>query len=83
MSNRCSQELRFFFARPKCRPRISGTKKARIKGRAFINPATKYIVFSRVVRVHGKASKRRCSTPTASFDNADRGRAQLGLPFIN
>jgi len=45
----------------------------------YINPATKYVVFSRAVRVRGKASKRRCSTPTASFDNAVRGRAQHGL----
>jgi len=47
----------------------------------LVNPATKYVVFSQAVPVHSKASARRCSTPTASDDNADCGPAQLGLSF--
>jgi len=39
-------------------------------------------MFSRAVRVHGKAPERRCSTPTASSGNAVRGCAQRGLSFI-
>jgi hypothetical protein len=35
----------------------------------FINPATRFVVFSRGMPANSKASRRRCSTPTASFDN--------------
>jgi hypothetical protein len=48
-----------------------------------INPATKYVVFSRSVPACSKASKRRCSTPTASFDNAVCRQAHFGLSFKN
>ncbi|MES9860964.1 MAG: hypothetical protein ABW138_08950, partial [Candidatus Thiodiazotropha sp. 4PDIVS1] len=48
-----------------------------------INPATKYVVFSRSVPACGKASKRRSSTPTASFDNAVCRQAHFGLSFKN
>ncbi|MET0123795.1 MAG: hypothetical protein ABW124_22415 [Candidatus Thiodiazotropha sp. 6PLUC9] len=47
----------------------------------LINPATKYVVFSRSVPACGKASKRRCSTSTASFDNAVCRQAHFGLSF--
>jgi hypothetical protein len=49
----------------------------------YINPATKYVVFSRCVPAYSKASKRRCSTPTASFDNAVCRQAHSGLSFKN
>ena len=45
-------------------------------------PAIIYIVFSRRVLVRGKAAKRRCSTPTASFANAVRGPARGDLSLI-
>ena len=37
------------------------------------------MTLSRRVFAHGKASKRRCSTPTASFDNAVREQTHDGL----
>jgi len=39
-------------------------------------------VFSRRALVRGKAAKRRCSTPTASFANAVHGPAHDGLSLI-
>jgi len=39
-------------------------------------------VFSRRVLARGKAAKRRCSTPTASFANAVREPARDGLSLI-
>ncbi len=39
------------------------------------------MTLSRRVFAHGKASKRRCSTPTASFDNAVREQTHDGLPL--
>ncbi|MET0045355.1 MAG: hypothetical protein ABW100_17760, partial [Candidatus Thiodiazotropha sp. 6PLUC3] len=42
-----------------------------------------YVVFSRSVPACGKASKRRCSTPTASFDNAVCRQAHFGLSLKN
>ncbi|MES9859956.1 MAG: hypothetical protein ABW160_14905, partial [Candidatus Thiodiazotropha sp. 4PDIV1] len=50
---------------------------------ALINLATKHVVFSRSVPACGKASKRHCSTPTASFDNAVCRQAHFGLSFKN
>ncbi len=44
-----------------------------------INPATLYIVFSRGVPVRSKAAHRRCSHPTARWDNAVCGPARRGL----
>ncbi len=49
--------------------------------KGFINPATKYVVFSRNVPACSKASKRRCSIPTASFDNTVCRQAHFGLSF--
>jgi hypothetical protein len=41
-----------------------------IKIEGIINPATKSVVFSQCELAYNKASKRHCSTPTVSFDNA-------------
>jgi hypothetical protein len=55
------------------------------KGSVFIvdlpltNQAIDINTLSRRVFAHGKASKRRCSTPTASFDNAVRDQTHDGL----
>ena len=46
-----------------------------------VSLAPMYITFSRCVQSYSKASKGRCSTPTASFDNADCGTAHNGLSF--
>jgi hypothetical protein len=43
------------------------------------NQAIDINTLSRRVFTHGKASKRRCSTPTASFDNAFREQTHDGL----
>jgi hypothetical protein len=43
------------------------------------NQAIDINTLSRRVFAHGKASKRRCSTPTASFDNAVREQTRDGL----
>ena len=50
-----------------------------IKNMITINPATKYIVFSRPVSVLGKTSERRHSRSMASSDNAVRGQTQGDL----
>jgi hypothetical protein len=47
----------------------------------IINPATKYFTFSRSVPACNEASKCRCSTSTASFDNAVREQTHDGLSF--
>jgi hypothetical protein len=47
--------------------------------RRFTNQAIDIDTLSRCVFAHGKASKRRCSTPTASFDNSDREQTHNGL----
>jgi hypothetical protein len=47
----------------------------------LINPATQYVGFSCHVPACSEASKRRCSTPTVSFDNAACGRAHGSLTF--
>jgi hypothetical protein len=43
------------------------------------NQAIDINTHSRRVFAHGKASKRRCSTPTASFDNPVREQTQDSL----
>jgi hypothetical protein len=43
------------------------------------NQAIDMNTLSRRVLAHGKASKRRCSTPTASFDHTVREPTQDGL----
>ncbi|MES9939284.1 MAG: hypothetical protein ABW104_00100 [Candidatus Thiodiazotropha sp. 6PLUC2] len=50
-----------------------------IENCAFTNQAIDIDTLSRRVFAHGKASKRRCSTPTASFDNAVREQTHDGL----
>jgi hypothetical protein len=47
----------------------------------IINPVTQEIAFSRSVPACSKAAKRRCSLPTASFDNAVCRQAHCGLFF--
>ncbi|WP_456380905.1 hypothetical protein, partial [Thiolapillus sp.] len=49
--------------------------------RRVINLATKNVVFSRSHRRFGKASERRCSHSTASFDNAVRSVGESDLSF--
>jgi hypothetical protein len=45
----------------------------------FTNQAIDINTLSRRVFAHGKASKRRCSTPTTSFDNAVCRPVRCGL----
>ncbi len=66
-------------------PELSRRMKAMVGFRniaVHINPATLYVGLSRRMRACGKASKRRCSHSTASFDNAVRRRACGGPSFI-
>ena len=48
------------------------------------NPKGDYAAHSRSLRLHGKASRRRCSHSTASLDNAVHASAGFGLSlYIN
>jgi hypothetical protein len=49
----------------------------------FTNQAISINTLSRRVFAYGKAPKRRCSTPTASFDNVVREQTHFGLSSIS
>ena len=49
----------------------------------LINPATIYVVFSRLLRARSKASERRFSHSKASSDNAVCGPLRAGLTTYN
>jgi hypothetical protein len=53
-----------------------------LRAPGIINPAAKYVVFSHREPAHGKASERRCSYSTASFDNAVHEQAHDDLAYL-